>query len=85
MCLLLLFLDTWEALDGHHDHTKVDEARYFINVCHDVLKQGETSGCPAGAAACLKSKDVMFLSASVFTMIGDSEKSNCLYIDLFLY
>ena len=41
-------LQNWEAVDGGAR----DGRRIYINVCHKVLQQGATEGCPDEAAIC---------------------------------
>ncbi|XP_006264642.3 cation-independent mannose-6-phosphate receptor [Alligator mississippiensis] len=40
----------WEAVDS--SLTEAEKKRYYINVCHKVLKKGGALGCPDDAAIC---------------------------------
>ncbi|GFN80696.1 cation-independent mannose-6-phosphate receptor-like protein, partial [Plakobranchus ocellatus] len=46
--------DNWEVITGENEN---DGKTYFLNVCHDILKTDQTSGCPQGAAVCAIGKD----------------------------
>ncbi|XP_064196429.1 cation-independent mannose-6-phosphate receptor [Anguilla rostrata] len=46
-------LQNWEAVDGNAQ----DGKRFYINVCHKILQQGATAGCPEDAAICAVGKD----------------------------
>ncbi|KAG7460969.1 hypothetical protein MATL_G00204630 [Megalops atlanticus] len=48
-------LQNWEAVDGNAP--EADRKRFYINVCHKILQQGVTSGCPEEAAICAVGKD----------------------------
>uniref|UniRef100_A0A8B9Q9A9 Insulin like growth factor 2 receptor n=1 Tax=Apteryx owenii TaxID=8824 RepID=A0A8B9Q9A9_APTOW len=44
----------WEAVDS--SLSEVGRKRYYINVCHKVLKKGGASSCPDAAAVCAVDK-----------------------------
>ncbi|XP_061097950.1 cation-independent mannose-6-phosphate receptor [Conger conger] len=46
-------LQNWEAVDG----SAQDGRRVYMNVCHKVLRQGPTAGCPEEAAICAVEKE----------------------------
>ncbi|KAK7494564.1 hypothetical protein BaRGS_00014217 [Batillaria attramentaria] len=56
--------NNWVAVsDGEGDNKQ-----FYINVCHDVLQEGDAQGCPAGSAVCeigeLESGPVLVFSSS---------------------
>ncbi|XP_013417456.1 cation-independent mannose-6-phosphate receptor [Lingula anatina] len=48
--------NNWEAVRAGHSDEQ-DEAQYFINICNDVLRQGEAAQCPEHSAVCMIPKD----------------------------
>ncbi|KAG7250308.1 hypothetical protein CRUP_027024, partial [Coryphaenoides rupestris] len=45
----------WEAVDANAPET--DPRRFYLNVCHQVIRRGAAEGCPQGAALCGVDKD----------------------------
>lgn len=43
-------LQNWEAVDA--SAAESDRKRVYLNVCHKVIQQGDTTGCPEDAAIC---------------------------------
>ncbi|XP_062406227.1 cation-independent mannose-6-phosphate receptor [Sardina pilchardus] len=43
-------LQNWEAVDA--SAAESDQKRFYLNMCHKVLQQGEQAGCPDEAAIC---------------------------------
>ncbi|XP_052442128.1 cation-independent mannose-6-phosphate receptor [Carassius gibelio] len=41
----------WEAVDGTKT-AESDKKRFYINVCHKIIQDGETRSCPEDAAIC---------------------------------
>ncbi|XP_059153969.1 cation-independent mannose-6-phosphate receptor-like [Physella acuta] len=39
---------------------------YFLNLCHDIVGKGDSSGCPAGSAVCRKGASGTFVSLGSF-------------------
>ncbi|KAM6915608.1 cation-independent mannose-6-phosphate receptor [Xenentodon cancila] len=66
--------ENWEAVDVKSEKS---EFRYFLNVCHKVLKSGGAAGCPQEAAICAVGKNNKttsmgsFLSSPQKTKVGN--------------
>ncbi|KAM4529814.1 cation-independent mannose-6-phosphate receptor [Fundulus diaphanus] len=55
--------ENWEAVDGRA--TKSD-MRYYLNVCHKVLKRGGAANCPEDASFCAVDKNNVTISLGSF-------------------
>uniref|UniRef100_A0A8C4YYE4 Insulin-like growth factor 2 receptor n=1 Tax=Gadus morhua TaxID=8049 RepID=A0A8C4YYE4_GADMO len=64
--------ENWEAVDANAPET--DPRRFYLNVCHQVVRQGPAEGCRQDAAICADGKATSlgrFLSAPQKTEIGN--------------
>ncbi|XP_031437958.2 cation-independent mannose-6-phosphate receptor, partial [Clupea harengus] len=57
-------LQNWEAVDA--SAAESDRKRVYLNVCHKVIQQGDTTGCPEDAAICAIDKDKKHTSLGSF-------------------
>lgn len=56
--------ENWQALNGHHYNSNAD---VFLNVCHDIIPEKRTSGCPSGSAICMKGFGDKFVNLGRYT------------------
>ena len=58
----------WEAVDANAPES--DPRRFYVNVCHKLLQQGEGQGCPEDAAICAIGTSATVTGTGTVTVTG---------------